>query len=178
MEGRGVRLYRLVGASNEPPVETENVGLAVGKGEPQEIVSVDDGLSIPSCARIVADGNAAGEVIRVEFGHEHAAQVEAEGRRVAGGRRIDPNDTGAVRGHADIGSENRGQPCHTRERQWVASRVVESATRVDRTVLCLAHFKCPKAVEFGELPKTATGKIQKFKLREREWSGRQKRIQG
>ena len=32
----------------------------------------------------------------------------------------------------------------------------------------LAHFKCPKHVEFGELPKTATGKIQKFVLRDRE----------
>ena len=42
----------------------------------------------------------------------------------------------------------------------------------------LAHFKCPKSVEFGELPKTATGKIQKFKLREKAWSGRQSRIQG
>jgi len=42
----------------------------------------------------------------------------------------------------------------------------------------LAHFKCPRAVEFGELPKTATGKIQKFKLREREWGDREKRIQG
>ncbi|MCC6639752.1 MAG: AMP-binding protein [Deltaproteobacteria bacterium] len=40
----------------------------------------------------------------------------------------------------------------------------------------LAHFKCPKAVEFGDLPKTATGKIQKFRLREREWAGRDKRI--
>jgi fatty-acyl-CoA synthase len=42
----------------------------------------------------------------------------------------------------------------------------------------LAHFKCPKAVEFGELPKTSTGKIQKFRLREKEWVGRAKRIQG
>jgi fatty-acyl-CoA synthase len=42
----------------------------------------------------------------------------------------------------------------------------------------LSHFKCPKAVEFMELPKTATGKIQKFKLREREWAGKQSRIQG
>ena len=42
----------------------------------------------------------------------------------------------------------------------------------------LSHWKCPKAVAFGELPKTATGKIQKFKLREREWSGHEKRIQG
>ena len=42
----------------------------------------------------------------------------------------------------------------------------------------LAHFKCPKAVEFGELPKTATGKIQKFKLRDREWAGKGRTIQG
>jgi fatty-acyl-CoA synthase len=27
-----------------------------------------------------------------------------------------------------------------------------------------------------ELPKTATGKIQKFKLREEEWAGKQRRI--
>ncbi|MEO6928866.1 MAG: acyl-CoA synthetase [Casimicrobiaceae bacterium] len=31
----------------------------------------------------------------------------------------------------------------------------------------LAGFKMPKAFEFGELPKTSTGKIQKFLLRER-----------
>jgi fatty-acyl-CoA synthase len=30
----------------------------------------------------------------------------------------------------------------------------------------LAHFKCPRYVVFVELPKTSTGKIQKFKLRE------------
>jgi len=30
----------------------------------------------------------------------------------------------------------------------------------------LAHFKCPKIVIFTELPKTSTGKVQKFKLRE------------
>jgi fatty-acyl-CoA synthase len=40
----------------------------------------------------------------------------------------------------------------------------------------LAHFKCPKAIEFGELPKTSTGKIQKFRLREKEWAGRDRRI--
>lgn len=36
----------------------------------------------------------------------------------------------------------------------------------------LARFKAPKFIEFGELPKTATGKIQKFKLREKEWQGK------
>jgi fatty-acyl-CoA synthase len=30
----------------------------------------------------------------------------------------------------------------------------------------LAHFKCPKTVIFTDLPKTSTGKIQKFKLRD------------
>jgi fatty-acyl-CoA synthase len=40
----------------------------------------------------------------------------------------------------------------------------------------LAGFKTPKAIEFGELPKTSTGKIQKFVLREREWAGQEKQI--
>ncbi len=31
----------------------------------------------------------------------------------------------------------------------------------------LAHYKCPSAVVFGEIPKTSIGKVQKFKLRER-----------
>jgi len=31
----------------------------------------------------------------------------------------------------------------------------------------LAGFKCPRRVVFGPLPKTSTGKIQKFALRER-----------
>jgi fatty-acyl-CoA synthase len=30
----------------------------------------------------------------------------------------------------------------------------------------LARFKCPKAILFAEIPKTSTGKIQKFRLRE------------
>ena len=30
----------------------------------------------------------------------------------------------------------------------------------------LARFKCPKAIIFAEIPKTSTGKIQKFRLRE------------
>ena len=30
----------------------------------------------------------------------------------------------------------------------------------------LARFKVPKAIIFAEIPKTSTGKIQKFKLRD------------
>jgi acyl-CoA synthetase (AMP-forming)/AMP-acid ligase II len=41
----------------------------------------------------------------------------------------------------------------------------------------LAHYKCPTAVEFRtELARTATGKLQKFKLREPYWAGFEKRI--
>ena len=40
----------------------------------------------------------------------------------------------------------------------------------------IAHFKCPDAIEFGVLPKTSTGKVQKYVLRDREWAGRDKRI--
>jgi len=30
----------------------------------------------------------------------------------------------------------------------------------------MAHYKCPKKVVFGPLPKTSTGKVQKYVLRE------------
>jgi fatty-acyl-CoA synthase len=43
----------------------------------------------------------------------------------------------------------------------------------------MAHFKAPKSVEFVDgLPKTATGKIQKFALRETYWQGQARRVQG
>ena len=44
-----------------------------------------------------------------------------------------------------------------------------AATEEEIIVHCrslLARFKVPKAVIFAEIPKTSTGKIQKFKLRE------------
>ena len=40
----------------------------------------------------------------------------------------------------------------------------------------IAHYKCPDAIAFGPLPKTSTGKVQKFALREPEWAGRERRI--
>ena len=44
---------------------------------------------------------------------------------------------------------------------------VDSAAIIDFCREHLAHFKVPSSVIFGPLPKTATGKIQKFVLRER-----------
>lgn len=42
----------------------------------------------------------------------------------------------------------------------------------------IAHYKCPTSIEFIALPKTSTGKIQKYVLREKEWAGQEKRIKG
>jgi fatty-acyl-CoA synthase len=41
----------------------------------------------------------------------------------------------------------------------------------------LAGYKCPKRIEFVEtLPRTATGKLQKFKLREPFWEGKERQV--
>ncbi|MEW5954653.1 MAG: acyl--CoA ligase family protein [Bacillota bacterium] len=40
----------------------------------------------------------------------------------------------------------------------------------------MARFKVPKVIEFGELPKTSTGKIMKYKLRDKEWAGRDRKV--
>ncbi len=40
----------------------------------------------------------------------------------------------------------------------------------------LAHFKAPRSVTFGSLPKTSTGKVQKFSLREAAWAAQDRRI--
>jgi fatty-acyl-CoA synthase len=43
----------------------------------------------------------------------------------------------------------------------------------------IARYKAPRDVELvAELPKTSTGKVQKFELREREWGGQTGRIRG
>ena len=51
---------------------------------------------------------------------------------------------------------------------FVELREGASVTEAEIIAFCranIAHFKAPKTVVFGPLPKTATGKIQKFILR-------------
>ena len=48
-----------------------------------------------------------------------------------------------------------------------AGAAVTEAELIEHCRSLLARFKAPKRVIFGELPKTSTGKIQKFVLRER-----------
>jgi fatty-acyl-CoA synthase len=42
----------------------------------------------------------------------------------------------------------------------------------------LAHYKCPDSIEFGPLPKTSTGKTQKFVLRQHKWPAQDTRLGG
>ncbi|HET9692725.1 MAG TPA: AMP-binding protein [Acidimicrobiales bacterium] len=62
----------------------------------------------------------------------------------------------------------------------VVLRPGSSATEAELISHCrdaLAHFKCPTSVEVrDELPRTATGKLQKFKLRAPYWEGRDRRV--
>jgi fatty-acyl-CoA synthase len=66
-----------------------------------------------------------------------------------------------------------------RPKAFVTLRSGASCTSDELLTFCrehLARFKCPDAVEFAELPKTATGKIRKRELRERGWAGRPTRV--
>jgi acyl-CoA synthetase (AMP-forming)/AMP-acid ligase II len=55
-----------------------------------------------------------------------------------------------------------------------------SATEAELIAHCrekLAHYKCPTSVEMrDELARTATGKLQKFKLRAPFWEGRERQV--
>jgi acyl-CoA synthetase (AMP-forming)/AMP-acid ligase II len=62
----------------------------------------------------------------------------------------------------------------------IVRRPGQEATEADLVAHCrsrLAHFKCPTSVEFRDaLPRTATGKLQKFRLREPYWAGKARRV--
>jgi fatty-acyl-CoA synthase len=66
-----------------------------------------------------------------------------------------------------------------RPKAFVTLRSGASADEEEIIAFCrdrIAHYKCPDAVVFGELPKTSTGKVQKARLREPEWAGHEHRI--
>jgi len=50
---------------------------------------------------------------------------------------------------------------------------------IDHVRVKIARYKAPRNVDFLlELPKTSTGKIRKFALRDPEWAGKTHRVQG
>ena len=69
-----------------------------------------------------------------------------------------------------------------RPKAFVVLAEGESATPeelIEHVKSRIARYKAPKAVDIvAELPKTSTGKVQKFELREKEWGGETARIRG
>ncbi len=66
-----------------------------------------------------------------------------------------------------------------RPKAFVVLKKGQEATEEEIIEFCkenIARFKAPAAVEFTDLPKTSTGKVQKFVLRDKEWSGREKQV--
>jgi fatty-acyl-CoA synthase len=60
-----------------------------------------------------------------------------------------------------------------------AGVLAEESELIDHVRVKIARYKAPRNVDFlVELPKTSTGKIQKFALRDREWAGKTHRVQG
>jgi fatty-acyl-CoA synthase len=66
-----------------------------------------------------------------------------------------------------------------RPKAFVVLKQGQEATEEEIIDFCkehIARFKAPAAVEFTELPKTSTGKVQKFVLRDKEWAEREKQV--
>jgi fatty-acyl-CoA synthase len=66
-----------------------------------------------------------------------------------------------------------------RPKAFVMLKKGQDATEEEIIDFCKGHiarFKAPETVEFTELPKTSTGKVQKFVLRDKEWEDREKRV--
>ncbi len=92
---------------------------------------------------------------------------------ISGGENISSVEIeGALMGHADVmlcavvamPDDKWGEvPCAFVELK--EGRDGDEAEMIAFTKQRMANFKCPKKVVFGELPKTSTGKIQKFELR-------------
>jgi fatty-acyl-CoA synthase len=66
-----------------------------------------------------------------------------------------------------------------RPKAYVTLNEGAAATADELIAFCrerLAHYKCPDSLEFGPLPKTSTGKVQKFVLRNRDWPTQDKQV--
>ena len=92
-------------------------------------------------------------------GGENVSSVEVEGRADA-----PPGGDAVRRGRQARRHMGRGA---LRLRRTEGRRAVTEAELIAFARERLAGYKTPKQVIFGELPKTSTGKIQKFELRKR-----------
>jgi fatty-acyl-CoA synthase len=75
-----------------------------------------------------------------------------------------------------VPDEKWGEPI----KALVVLRPDEAVSEAELIAHCrdrMAHFKSPTSVEFRDvLDRTATGKLQKYKLRQPFWSGRERTV--
>ena len=85
-------------------------------------------------------------------------------------------DRGGGRAVCTSGRATRGGGCAAGRDKWgetpcafVEMKPGCNATAEELMAWCrerLAHYKCPRTIVFADIPKTSTGKVQKFALRE------------
>jgi acyl-CoA synthetase (AMP-forming)/AMP-acid ligase II len=122
-------------------------------------------------------------------GHLDGAYVVIADRKkdviISGGENVSSIEVeDALYGHPAVAEAAVIGVPHDRWGETVKALVVlrpgTDASEADVIEFCrsrLAHFKCPTSVEFVEvLPRTATGKLQKFRLRQPYWEGQERQI--
>jgi acyl-CoA synthetase (AMP-forming)/AMP-acid ligase II len=122
-------------------------------------------------------------------GHLDGAYVVIADRKkdviISGGENVSSIEVeDALYGHPAVAEAAVIGVPHDRWGETVKALVVlrpgTEASEADLVAFCrsrLAHFKCPTSVELVEsLPRTATGKLQKFRLRQPYWEGRERQV--
>ena len=112
--------------------------------------------------------------LRSEEGRDHLGGRE---RVVDRGRGRDLPAPRRHRGGRDRDPRREVGRARDRARRHAPGSSLSEADVIAWTKQKLAGYKCPKRVEFrSELARTATGKLQKFKLREPFWEGHTRQV--
>ena len=102
-------------------------------------------------------------------GGENISTIEVEQAIVSHSAVLECAVVAMPRGSGENG--RRPSSCCATARRPIPTKLIEHVRGR------IAHFKAPDEIEFVDaLPKTSTGKVQKFALRELAWAGHDKRI--